>query len=94
MNRIEVAVIVNTDLTDTSAVFCSQLSCSHYNELYLAGLGPPEGQVMLIGRYCIVTGSGLTFRRPGSLCLARLLKGLAVPRLWPSSLRAPVEKYI
>ena len=31
-------------------------NCSQYNELYLAGLGPPEAQVMSIGRCCIVTG--------------------------------------
>ena len=45
-------IIVNTDLTVHN--------CSHYNELYLAGLGPPEAQVRLIGRYRIVTGLGLT----------------------------------
>ena len=45
------------------------------------------GWVMLTGRYCIVTGLGLTkdkIRRPDSGGLTSLLKGLAVPRLWPS----------
>ena len=47
--------------------------CSHYNELYLAGLGPPEAQVMLIGRYCIVTGLGLTKDRFGGQASQRLV---------------------
>ena len=35
-------------------------------KLYLAGLGPPEAQVIRpIGRYCIVTGLGLTTDRLG-----------------------------
>ena len=55
----------------------SQIALIVNNELYLVGLGPPEAQVMLIGRYCIVTGLGLTKDRLGGL--ARLLKGLAVP---------------
>ena len=52
--------------------------------IHVAGLGPPEAQVMLIGRYCIVTGLGLAkdkIRRPGSPSLVGLLKGLAAPRL-------------
>ena len=56
MNRSQIAV--NTNLTHTLAVFCSPLQPGK-NELYLTGLGPPEAQVRLIGRCCIVTGLGL-----------------------------------
>ena len=55
----------------------------------MAGLGPPEAQVMLIGKYCYcyrIRTHKRQIRRPGSHGLAGLLKGLAVPRLWPSSL--------
>ena len=58
MNRSQIALIVNTDLTVGQLSFVH--NCSHYNERYLAGLGPPEARVRLIGRYCIVTGLGLT----------------------------------
>ena len=49
---------------------------------YLAGLswaelGPPEARVMLIGRYCMVTGLGLTKERLGG----------QVAWTWPASER-------
>ena len=59
-------------------------NCSHYNELYLAGLCPPEAQVYVDWQvlYCYrIRTRKRQIRRPGSLGLAGLLKGLAVPWL-------------
>ena len=71
---------------------CFVHNCSHYNELCSAGLGPPEARVRSIGSrtmMMIVTGLALVKDRLGGRVargLARLLKSLAVPWLWPSSL--------